>query len=210
MPGDDYILFPRLNATHAVTIRARAADVWPWLAQMGRSRAGVFSYDWLGSAAGPETLGSGSTPPEQPVLTLGDAVPIAADMALRVARVDAPTTLVLTGTVDPRAGKSVDRTDPDVTTYVDSSWAFTLEERDGPEGFATRLVTRFRADYTPEPGLHVAAKVIMEPAQFAMDRKVLLGIKKQAEAGEVPGIVPAPAAVAEAVSESVAEAPPAS
>jgi hypothetical protein len=217
MPGDDYILFPRVNATHAVTIAARAADVWPWVAQMGRSRAGVFSYDWLGSTVGPESSGPGSTAPEQPVLNVGDEVAMMAGVASRVAEVDAPTRLVLTGTVDPRAGKVVDRTDPDVTTYLDSSWAFALDERDAAEGFETRLVARFRADYTPQPGFHVAAKVFMEPALFAMDRKLLLGIKRHAEAGELPGPVPAPAAaeaiteeIAEAVSEAPAEVPPAS
>ena len=207
MPGDDYILFPRVNATHAVTIAARAADVWPWLVQIGRSRGGFYSFDWLQNVGGLDIHSANQILPEQQVLNVGDEVRLAPETALKVAQVDAPTTLVLTGTIDPRTGKSADRNDPDLATYVDASWAFTVEERDLAEGFGTRLVARLRADYTPEPWMHVAAKVMLEPAHFAMERKMLLGIKKRAEAGEVPGALPDPPAAAEAVSEAVAEVP---
>jgi hypothetical protein len=217
MPGDDYILFPRVNATHAVTIAARAADVWPWLVQIGRSRGGFYSYDWLQSASGLDIHSADRIIPEHQALKVGDQVLLAPETALTVAEIDPPTTLVLTGTINARTGKVVDRNDPDLASYVDASWAFMVEERDLAEGFGTRLVARFRADYAPEPWMHVAAKVMLEPAHFAMERKMLLGIKKRAEAGEVPGDVPAPPAaseaagdVAEAVSEAVAEAPPAS
>jgi hypothetical protein len=32
---------------HAITIRARPAEIWPWLVQMGCRRAGWYSYDGL-------------------------------------------------------------------------------------------------------------------------------------------------------------------
>lgn len=50
LPGDE----PTPNAPnaryvvdHAITIRAPADAVWPWLAQTGQDRAGFYSYDWL-------------------------------------------------------------------------------------------------------------------------------------------------------------------
>ena len=43
MPGDDEVKRPMSVSTNAVTIRARAADIWPWLVQMG--------YRWGGCIA---------------------------------------------------------------------------------------------------------------------------------------------------------------
>jgi hypothetical protein len=34
LPEDDLLQFPKISASHAVTIQARPADVWPWLAQL--------------------------------------------------------------------------------------------------------------------------------------------------------------------------------
>jgi len=47
LPGDDLIPVVKLDSTHAITIRAPAERIWPWLAQMGGGRAGFYSYDVL-------------------------------------------------------------------------------------------------------------------------------------------------------------------
>ncbi len=46
-PGDR--LLPRVDvrATRAVTIRAPASEVWPWLVQFGLDRGGFYSYELL-------------------------------------------------------------------------------------------------------------------------------------------------------------------
>ena len=51
-PGDDLVPAPRWGWTHAVTVDAPAADVWPWIAQVGADRAGFYSYTWLENLAG--------------------------------------------------------------------------------------------------------------------------------------------------------------
>ena len=43
---------PRLGYTWAITIKAPAERVWPWLAQMGQGRGGLYSYDGLENLAG--------------------------------------------------------------------------------------------------------------------------------------------------------------
>lgn len=43
LPGDDVIPHPHDQSTHAVTIRAAAADVWPWLVQAGYHRGGWYT-----------------------------------------------------------------------------------------------------------------------------------------------------------------------
>jgi hypothetical protein len=38
MAGDDIVAHAKGQTTHAITIRATAEDVWPWLVQMGYSQ----------------------------------------------------------------------------------------------------------------------------------------------------------------------------
>lgn len=47
MPGDDILGPSGGTTTRAITIRAPAEQVWPWLAQFGYGKAGWYSYDWL-------------------------------------------------------------------------------------------------------------------------------------------------------------------
>ncbi|HVY47429.1 MAG TPA: hypothetical protein VHB21_16185, partial [Minicystis sp.] len=47
LPGDDVLGGARMSRTHAVTIEAPPARVWPWLVQMGCRRAGWYSLDRL-------------------------------------------------------------------------------------------------------------------------------------------------------------------
>jgi hypothetical protein len=51
LPGDELVPSPNLGYTRAITIQAAADKVWPWLAQMGQGRGGLYSYDSLGLAA---------------------------------------------------------------------------------------------------------------------------------------------------------------
>ena len=53
MPGDDVVKRPTFNATRAVTIQARPEEIWPWLVQIGVTRAGWYSYDWLDNLGKP-------------------------------------------------------------------------------------------------------------------------------------------------------------
>ena len=50
--GDELAPHPKLKATHAITINSPAADVWPWLVQMGQNRGGFYSYTWLENPCG--------------------------------------------------------------------------------------------------------------------------------------------------------------
>ena len=52
--GDEILPTPIITWTHAITIDAPPAQVWPWIIQMGDSRAGFYSYTFI------ENLVSGS------------------------------------------------------------------------------------------------------------------------------------------------------
>ena len=47
LPGDDLVPNPKFVWTQAITIHAPAAEVWPWLVQIGCKRAGWYSWDGL-------------------------------------------------------------------------------------------------------------------------------------------------------------------
>jgi hypothetical protein len=60
LPGDDLVR-ARWQTTRAVTIAAPAADVWPWLVQMGFGRAGWYSYDWVERVIGAGDFAEGGS-----------------------------------------------------------------------------------------------------------------------------------------------------
>lgn len=45
MPGDDELQSAFFQATRAITVRAPADAIWPWIAQMGYRRAGWYGFD---------------------------------------------------------------------------------------------------------------------------------------------------------------------
>src|SRR5579885_3499282 len=49
LPGDELVSDPAPgnNSTHAVTIAAPPAAVWPWIVQIGHGRGGWYSHDWV-------------------------------------------------------------------------------------------------------------------------------------------------------------------
>src|SRR6266536_345088 len=53
LPGDELILSPRKIITHTITIKAPSEIVWPWLVQLGASRAGWYSYDRIDNGGTP-------------------------------------------------------------------------------------------------------------------------------------------------------------
>ena len=60
-----------------MTIRARPGQIWPWLAQMGAGRGGLYSYDWLDRLFG--YTGASSSDdilPEFQDLAVGDVIPL--------------------------------------------------------------------------------------------------------------------------------------
>src|SRR5512146_270451 len=51
LPGGERVPNPIVTTTMAVTINAPARDVWPWMAQIGQERGGMYSYGLLENIA---------------------------------------------------------------------------------------------------------------------------------------------------------------
>jgi hypothetical protein len=160
LEGDDVLPDAGAQLTHAITIDAPPADVWPWLVQMGGQRAGWYSWDRLDNAG---KRSADRIIPELQHLAVGDVLPWrpVGTEGFEVLRIVPGRALVLKG-----GGPQFDGT-----------WAFVVE----PLGATrTRLVVRYRAAF--RPGAHAELRKPMMAAVHAfMERKQLRTIKHHAE-----------------------------
>jgi hypothetical protein len=166
LAGDDLIPTPDLMATRAITVHAAAAQVWPWIAQLGQGRGGFYSYDALENLVGCHIHSADRVVPEWQDLKVGDQVKLHPEVGLGVAVVEPGRALVLRGGVPMGA----------VPPPYDTTWAFVLRER--PEG-TTRLLVRERYVYTQR-----WAPFLVEPVAvvaFVMSQRMLRGIRDRAE-----------------------------
>ena len=162
MPGDARVPWPTFESTLAVTIDATPLDIWPWLAQMGNGRGGLYSYDWLDRKFGYLDRASETRVlPQFQHVKVGDVIPVGRGPGFPVAAVDAGRSLVLSGS----AGGSV------------WEWQFGLYPIDT---LRTRLVSRNSAQVPPTIKAWLLLRVL-EPAAFLMTRRMLLGIAQRSE-----------------------------
>jgi hypothetical protein len=168
MPGDEVVPGAQFNATRAISIDAPRQQVWPWILQLGYGRAGFYTYDLLDNGGVPsaDRIVAGCQD-----LRVGDLVPMFHEThGLAIAyRVDS---------LDPNNWMLwVHR--PHEDERPDSTWSWRLTAH--PDG-GTRLVTRMKQDYRWEsPGLAAFNLVLMEFGDFAMERRMLKGMKLRAE-----------------------------
>jgi hypothetical protein len=166
LPGDDVLANADLVATRAISVRAPAHEVWPWIAQLGQGRGGLYSYDLLENLAGCQMHSADRIVSEWQALDVGDEVRLHPDVPLEVAIVEPGRALVL------RGGVPIGDTPPP----YDFTWAFVLREQ--PDG-TTRLLSRERYAYTKW-----WTPVLVEPVEaisFVMSQKMLRGIRDRAE-----------------------------
>jgi hypothetical protein len=174
-PGDELVPNPKLSATHAITIRASAGEVWPWLVQMGQGKAGFYSYDWLENLFGCDIHNADRILPQFQTLKPGDGIRLHPKMPpVPAVIVDPNRALVLHGDTRVGSGPPVMKTGD----YLNVLWGFYLQPIDE---HSTRLIERFRSDYNPSAFNRLMNGRIMEPVSFIMERKMLLGIKERAE-----------------------------
>jgi len=166
LPGDDFLSIADLQSTRAITIEAPADAVWPWLAQMGQGRGGLYSYDFLENLAGLDIHSADRIHPEWQDIEVGDRFHLApaASADLEVGLVDQGNALVLR--VPPGSPPGP----------FDFSWAFVLQpQSDG----TTRLLVRERYAYRQWWARCLVEAV--EVASFIMSGRMLHGIRSRAE-----------------------------
>ena len=118
LPGDGLIANAHLIATRAITVRASAERVWPWIAQLGQGRGGFYSYDVLENLLGCDIHSADRIVSERQHVEVGSEVRLAPEVRLAVAAVEPGRSLVLRGGV--AIGK--------VAPPYDFTWEFALRD----------------------------------------------------------------------------------
>jgi hypothetical protein len=179
LPGDELMPHPKWGYTHAVTIKTPVAEVWPWIVQMGQGRGGFYSYEFLENLVGCNIHNVDRIIAEFQHLKVGDSIRFHPKIpAYTVVLVEPRSALGLNARSDTKTGKTFELTDKMPEKYINSSWAWFLDERnDG----TTRLFSRGRGDYRGLANALGFGPCFTEPISFVMDRKMLLGIKQRAE-----------------------------
>lgn len=173
MPGDEIVSRAQFNATRAVTVGAPPERVWPWIVQLGYGRAGFYTYDLIDNAS---QRSAERILEEYQHPVAGDPMPMFKKLnGLAIA-------YTVTAFETDKWMVWVHR--PNATEKPDSTWTWRLT----PLAGGTRLVTRMKQDYRwRTPRLAIFNFVLMELGDFAMERRMLKGIKRRAESAERSG-----------------------
>lgn len=162
MPGDDIVPPSVRCTTRAITIDVPAAQVWPWLVQLGYGRAGWYS-DHVFKIGGQR--GGDQIRPEWQQLRPGDRILMMPGACFDVVAVEDGHYFVA-------------RT-PDGTT----SWCLDVEPLDQ---HSCRLISRWRAKWSAAAaGAYWIT--VSEPSAFLTERRMLREIKARAEQATLLG-----------------------
>lgn len=163
LPFDEVLAAPTYVTTRAVTIDARPSDIWPWLVQMGEQpRGGFYSYAWIERLLGMHVKNANVLLADFQKLAVGDQLDRNGTLLVRGLE---PNQYIVLG---PPAGG---------TEGIDATWLMLLEPLS--EG-RTRLISRVRA-LLPKNAKGYFWTALLDPGQFVMERKWLLGVKERAE-----------------------------
>ena len=164
--GDDLIATPDLTATRAITVRASADQVWPWIAQLGQGRGGFYSYDFLENLVGCDIHSADRIIPGWQDIKVGDEVRLAPAAGL---------TLSLWSRADRWFSAVGLRWGPLRLPTTSPGRGCSTTSRTGHRGCS------YVKD-TPTPGR--GRRFLLEPAEavsFVMSQKMLRGIRDRAE-----------------------------
>ncbi len=185
LPGDEMIARPAIQTTHAITIHAPPAAVWPWLVQMGYGRAGWYTNAWwyrlvdrylwrVDMARADRIL------PQFQRLAPGDVIPDGPQgsaywtvVGLESGRLLALYSITHGTVFLPRALRENKR----LGIHVEVGWTFVLRE---PAPGQTRLILRTRA--SGGPPLYLALVVpLLPPADLFVATLLLRTVKRNVE-----------------------------
>lgn len=166
MPGDELDAKPTFVATRAITIGGTPQQVWPWLIQMGYTRAGFYGYDILENVGSPRGMRSAeSILPEFQTFKVGDKVPLSAAGGLVFHAIEPNRYLIWTG--ENGSG--------------DFAWALYPVDADG-----TRLISRIRWSHHWTEAGPLSMDLFTEFTDHLAVRKILQGVKARVEGNIEP------------------------
>ena len=170
LPGDELVPDPQSIVTHAIAIDAPPSAVWPWLLQLGQERGGFYSYQRLENMIGCEIHNVYQIDPDLQITEVGERVSVGATdnyPHYTVNAIEPGRALVLLGE------------DDDLRT----TWQYVLESAGTGQ---TRLLIRSLFARSPGFGPWLVYGVLMPPAHFIMEQKMMRTIKHLAESTGSP------------------------
>lgn len=172
LPGDELVPEPRWRWTHGIEVDAPAEDVWPWVAQIGADRAGFYSYQWLENLPGCDVRNAETVHPEW-AAQAGDGLLLHPKMPpLPIVHIEPGRCLLAHAGPDPGTDRATD-------SWADVTWLFLVEPL-GEE--RCRVISRYRCATSDDLATRLQlGPTLIEPISFAMDRRMLQGIKERAE-----------------------------
>lgn len=195
LPGDELIPQPRWAWTHGIEVRAPARAVWPWIAQIGAGRGGFYSYQWLEKLIGCRVRNAASIHPDWAARPGGElrlhpkAPPLRIVSVIPGRSVVAYMPPVGTGPSGPsgppgpsgasESGRPEGSPPVNGARWITASWLFHVE----PTGSARcRVISRYRCASSSDLASRLQfGPALIEPISFAMDRRMLIGIRQRAE-----------------------------
>ena len=166
--GDSLAPQARYIVNNAITIRAPADSVWPWVAQIGQDRAGFYSYSGLENLFGADIHNADSLVPGWQERAVGELV-----------RAVPPD--YFGGRFGPNVGWHITAIDPGRALVLENWGAFIVRPVDDS---TSKMQIRQRNPGRPSVAGIMLAPVgllVFEPAHFIMQRAMLRGIRDRAE-----------------------------
>jgi hypothetical protein len=174
LPGDELAQHPLINWTNAININARPEQVWPWIAQLGDTRGGFYSYTFIEDRVGALMGEGGYTVDYQN-----------ADRIMPQWQSPAPGDMLVQGILKVREVKAgqyllADSITPETMQWV---WVWRLLPLEGGEH--TRLIVRFLIQL-PSGGENPVLTTVMKIGGFVMQQRMMHGFRLRAEGGVEP------------------------
>jgi len=178
LPGDDLVANPLYVTTRAISVKAPANAVWPWLVQLGQNRGGFYTYDALENLMGLDIHSAAAIRPEWQDLHAGEdyvTLDPRESMKMTIAVLEPERAFVIRSGAPgepPQAPGSFFKGE------IEWSWAFVLDPVDER---TTRLIIRCRAAWADTLAARLAKPLLLEPVHFVMEERMLRGIRDRAE-----------------------------
>lgn len=174
LPGDELAPEPLLNWTNAVNINAPPDAVWPWIAQMGDTRGGFYSYTFIEDRVGAITGAPGYDVDYQ------NANRIVPEWQHPAAGDELIQGMLRVRAAEPGQYLLADAIDPSVMQWV---WLWHVSPLAGGE--QSRLVVRFRIQLA-SAGDNPLMTGALSAGGFVMQQRMMHGLKTRAEGGVEP------------------------
>ena len=172
-PGDKILERVDRTFTRAVDIDATPENIWPWIVQIGRDKAGFYSYELVENLAGLQVTNREAILPEFQTLKEGDLISFNPNGEGVYANTLKPNEYLVCRTWKDES--EVEEKRP----VSKDSWSFYIVNNGGSN---SRLIIRSCKE-TLRPDLMdvIITLLFMDPIDFVMEYKMIRTIKRLAE-----------------------------